>query len=115
MYSVTAAFIDWLISHGYDAHSYPPAEGVEFVTVERTGGGVVDMVDRPTIAIQTWAQTEERAEDMANEIRYLVLTETPPEGVHSVAVNTGAYRFYDEYTRLPRFQLVLDVVSQLTE
>ena len=115
MYSVTAAFVQWLIAHGYDAHSYPPADSDEFVTVERTGGGVVDMVDHPTIAVQTWAQTEARAEDMANEIRYLVLTEAPPEGVHSVTVETGAYRFYDEYTRLPRFQLVLDAACQLTE
>lgn len=115
MFSVTAAFIQWLNSYGYDAHSYPPAEGNEFVTVERTGGGVIDMVDRPSIAIQTWAKTEERAEDMANSIRYLLLTEAPPDGVHSVFINTGAYRFYDEYTRLPRFQLYIDVVSQLTE
>jgi hypothetical protein len=115
MYSVTAAFINWLNTYGYNAHSYPPDDGTEFVTVERTGGGVSDMVDHPTIAVQTWAQTEERAEDMANEIRYLVLTEAPPNGVHGVVINTGPYRFYDEYTRLPRFQLVLDVVSQLTE
>jgi hypothetical protein len=115
MYSVTAAFINWLNTYGYNAHSYPPDDGTEFVTVERTGGGVSDMVDHPAIAIQTWAQTEERAEDMANEIRYLVLTEAPPDGVHGVAVETGAYRFYDEYTRLPRFQLVLDAACQLTE
>jgi hypothetical protein len=52
---------------------------------------------------------------MASEIRYLALTEAPPEGVHGVTVETGAYRFYDEYTRLPRFQLVLDAACQLTE
>lgn len=115
MYSVTAAFIDWLNANGYNAHSYPPASGNEFVTVERTGGGVADMVDRPTLAIQTWATTEERAEDMAAEIRFAVLTQPLPVGVHSASINTGAYRFYDEDTRLPRFQLVLDVVSQLTE
>ena len=115
MYSVTAAFVERLNNLGFDAHSYPPAEGSEFVTVERTGGGVSDMVDRPSLAIQTWAKTEERAEDMANSIRYLLLTEAPPTGVHSVFINTGAYRFYDESTRLPRFQLVLDVASQLTE
>ena len=115
MYSVTAAFIAWLNQKGYSAHSYPPNNENEFVTVERTGGNVADMVDRPTIAIQTWATTEERAEDMANEIRRLVLTSSLPDGVQTARINTGAYRFYDEDTRLPRFQLVLDVVSQLTE
>lgn len=115
MYSVVAAFIQWLNDLGYSAHSYPPADSTEFVTVERTGGGVSDLVDRPAIAIQTWAKTELRAEDMANAIRYALLTSEPPEGVHHVAINTGAYRFYDEDTRLPRFQLYLDVVSQLTD
>ena len=115
MYSVVSAFIQWLNSLGFDAHSYPPNDSTEFVTVERTGGGVVDMVDRPALAIQTWAQTETRAEDMANAIRYALLTGELPGGVHSVSINTGAYRFYDDETRLPRFQLYIDVVSQLTD
>ena len=115
MYSVVSAFIQWLNSLGFDAHSYPPNDSTEFVTVGRTGGGVVDMVDRPALAIQTWAQTETRAEDMANAIRYARLTGELPGGVHSVSINTGAYRFYDDETRLPRFQLYIDVVSQLTD
>lgn len=115
MYSVVSAFIQWLNDLGFDAHSYPPKDSTEFVTVERTGGGVVDLVDRPSLAIQTWAKTETRAEDMANAIRYALLTSEPPNGVHSVSINTGAYRFYDEDTRLPRFQIYIDVVSQLTE
>lgn len=115
MYSVTEAFINWLTANGYTAFSYPPENGEEFVTVERTGGGVADMVDRPSLAIQTWAKTEERAEDMANDIRLKLLTDELPVGVHNVAINTGAYRFYDEDTRLPRFQLYVDAVSQLTE
>lgn len=115
MYSVVSAFIQWLNSLGFDAHSYPPNDSTEFVTVERTGGGVVDMVDRPSLAIQTWAQTETRAEDMANAIRYALLTSELPDGVHSVSINTGAYRFYDDETRLPRFQLYIDVASQLTD
>lgn len=115
MYSVVSAFIYWLNDLGFDAHSYPPKDSTEFVTVERTGGGVSDLVDRPSLAIQTWAKTEARAEDMANAIRIALLTDTLPNGVHSVAINTGAYRFYDDETRLPRFQLYIDVASQLTE
>lgn len=115
MYSVTEAFISWLNNLGFDAHSYPPNDSQEFVTVERTGGGVIDLVDRPSLAIQTWAKTETRAEDMVNAIRLALLTSELPNGVHSVSINTGAYRFYDDETRLPRFQLYIDVVSQLTE
>lgn len=115
MYSVTQSFIEWLGSKGFEAHSYPPNDSQEFVTVERTGGGVEDMVDRPAIAIQTWAQTEARAEEMAIAIKYALLTSALPVGVHNVSINSGAYRFYDEDTRLPRFQMYLDVVSQLTD
>ena len=115
MYSVTQSFIEWLGSKGFEAHSYPLNDSTEFVTVERTGGGVEDMVDRPSIAIQTWAQTEARAEEMAIAIKYALLTSALPVGVHHVSINSGAYRFYDEDTRLPRFQMYLDVVSQLTD
>lgn len=115
MYSVTEEFITWLNGLGYSASTWPPADGTEFVTVERTGGTVADKVDYPTIAIQTWAQTEPRAEEMALEIRNEALLSTMPEGVNSVAVNAGPYPFWDEDTRLPRYQLVLDIVCQLID
>ena len=115
MYSVTEQFVKWLGEKGYSASTYPPKTGSEFVTVERTGGGVVDMVDRPSIAIQTWAKTETRAEEMANEIIELLLLNSLPYGVHHVAVDSGPYSFWDEDTRLPRYQIALDCVSYLTD
>jgi len=36
-----------------------------------------------------------------------------PLGVHAISVSAGPYRFYDEATRRPRYQLVLDVTCQL--
>ena len=114
-FSVTAAFVSWLASKGYQAHTYPPATGDEFVTVERTGGYVEDLVDKPSISIQAWAATEPRAEEMANAIRLLLATGDLPAGVYRASVNSGPYRFYDEDTRLPRYQLYLDAVCQLTE
>ncbi|MBQ9020852.1 MAG: hypothetical protein IJ113_02395 [Eggerthellaceae bacterium] len=85
----------------------------EFVTIERTGGAVADMVDHPTIAVQTWAPTDARAEEMANAIRLELLSSSKPFGVHHVTVNSGPYPFWDEETRCPRYQLVLDITSQL--
>lgn len=114
MYSITEEFIKWLSVMGYDAYSYPPKDSKEFVTVERTGGDVENLVDYPTIAIQTWAQTQDRAEEMANEIRVAALTLARPFGVHSVRVNSGPYAFFDESTRLPRYQVVLDCAAYLT-
>lgn len=114
-YSVTEQFVKWLAAQGYTASTYPPVSGDEFVTVERTGGGVVDMVDHPSIAIQAWAVTEARAEEMANAIRDLLLLGSLPYGVHHVTVDSGPYPFWDEDTRLPRYQLALDCTSYLTD
>lgn len=113
MYSVTEEFVRWLNGLDYAASTYPPASGDSFVTVERTGGYVADLVDHPTVAIQTWAQTEADAEEMALEIRNEALLYSVPDGVHHIGVNAGPYPFWDESTRLPRYQLVLDVTCNL--
>lgn len=113
MYSVEQSFVEWLADRGYAASTYPPKDGTEFVTVERTSGGVEDMLDKPTVAIQTWAQTAPRAEEMAIAIRN-ALFYSRPYGVAHIQVD-GMYPFWDESTRLPRYQLVLDCTAQLTE
>ena len=114
MYSVEQSFVAWLTAKGYAASTYPPDRGSEFVTVERTSGGVQDLIDYPTVAIQTWAQSAPRAEQMAVSIRNALLTTSRPTGVAHINVD-GLYPFYDESTRLPRYQLVLDCVAQLTD
>lgn len=113
MYSVEQSFVEWLVGKGYAASTYPPATGSEFVTVERTGGPVADLIDHPTVAIQTWAQSPTRAEEMAIAIRNALFT-SRPDGVANIAVD-GLYPFWDESTRLPRYQLVLDCTAQLTD
>ena len=111
-YSITEQFVSWLTSLGYTASTYPPADAqTPFVTVERVGGGVVDMVDRPQIAIQAWADTEAEAEQIATEIRNAAILQPHPYGVCSVFVNTGAYPFWDESTGKPRYQLLLDCTA----
>lgn len=114
MYSVTEEFIKWLAGLAYTASTYPAKDAQPpFVTVERTGGYVADLVDHPTVAIQTWAATEAEAEAMAIEIRNEALVSTIPAGVHHVGVNSGPYPFWDDDTRCPRYQLVLDVTCNL--
>ena len=118
MYSVTEAFVSHLLALGYDAYSIVPGDEdapTEFVTVERTGGAVTDMVDHPSLAIQCWAATDEDAERLANDVRAQIVTGTRPSGVTRVAVDSGPYRFYDEYTRCQRYQMALDATCQLTD
>lgn len=115
MYSVTEAFVAWLADQGYAAHTYPPKSGSEFVTVERLGGNTENLIDYPSMALQVWAKTAERAEELANSIRLALLTGNRPHGVYRAIVDSGPYPFYDEDTRMPRYQLVLDCTSQLTD
>lgn len=114
-FSATESLVAWIASLGYAAavRRYDGAPA-ELVTVERTGGGVSSFVDHPLVAVQAWAETEERAAEMASELRLALTTSQPPTGIHSVRANAGPYAFYDEETRLPRYQLVLDVSCQLT-
>lgn len=113
-FSVTEAMVGWLASLGHRASAdVPNPMPDEFVTVERTGGGASDWIDRPLVAVQAWALTPERAEALANSVRLSLLTTAPPAGIHSVRANTGPYKFYDPETRRPRYQLVLDVACQL--
>lgn len=116
MYSVTEAFVSHLLQLGYDAYANVPADPpAEFVTVERTGGSVTDLVDHPSLAIQCWAATDEAAERLANVVRAQIVCGARPFGVTRIDVNSGPYRFYDEYTRCPRYQMALDATCQLTD
>lgn len=113
-FSVTEAVVGWLGDLGYSASSRVPAGAADtFVTVERVGGGPASWVDRATLAVQVWAPTEDGAEGAANELRLRLLSERPPSGIHSVRVQAGPYPFFDDHTRCPRYQLVLDVAAQL--
>ncbi len=116
MYSVTQALIEWLVALGYSAAARPNRDSMPpFVTVERTGGYVADLLDHPIMAVQTWASTEAEAEAMALSIRNSVLLSERPHGVSRIDINAGPYPFYDEETRCPRYQLVLDVTCQLID
>ncbi len=115
MYSITEQTVAWLAELGFRASTYPPADGGEFVTAERTGGGVDSMADHPVMAVQAWAPTEERAEAMATEVRDAALTGPWPYGVTAMRVNSGPYRWYDDGTRMPRYQLTLDVTCIIAE
>lgn len=113
-FSVTGALVAWDVWGGHPCSTRAPSPMPDaFFTVERVGGGVQNLVDRASVAVQAWAPTDEQAEALANSARMAVLTAAPPEGVHSVRVETGPYPFYDESTRRARYQMVLDVACQL--
>ena len=109
-FSATEAAVSWLASMGYAASSRVPGSmPPRFVTVERVGGSVADMVDAARLAVQAWADTDAEAEGMANAIRNVLLTSAPPNGVFSVRVDAGPYQFYDNDTKKARYQIVLEL------
>lgn len=113
MYSLTESLITWLSALGYTAHTRPPKNApAEFVTVERTGGYTENFVDHASIAIQTWAATEARADEMANAIRYAAIVGERPDGIAHMSVS-GLYPFFDPSTGKPRYQLTLDVTAHI--
>lgn len=113
-FSVTQALVKHLRSMGYEASSRVPRKMPdEFVTVERVGGGTASLVDHPSMALQTWAQSDARAEEMGNAVKVALLMNPPPRGIHSIRVETGPYQFYDEETGRARYQMVLAVTCQL--
>lgn len=119
-YSVTKALIDWLLDLGFDAHANVPGSIPSYgtVTVERTGGYVADLVDHAEMAVQCWGETDLAAATLADDVRNYLLTHYSnyrprPVGTYAISVSAGPYRFYDEATRRPRYQLVLDVTCQL--
>ena len=115
VYSIEEAVRNWLVDMNYDAYvRVPKARPQPFLTVERTGGNVADMVDHPTFAVQAWADTEPEAEEMLLEIRELLVTGDVPSGFYRVEAESY-YPWFDDSTRLPRYQLVLNCTTQLTK
>lgn len=119
LFSITEAMVAWLSSLGYRASTIPPKDAPDnpsrFVTVEKTGGDVRNLVEHSTIAIQAWARTDAQAEEMANAIKGALLLGERPARIHSVFVDSGPYRFYDKETRTPRYQTLYSITSQLLE
>lgn len=115
MYSVTGEIVAWLTTLGFAASTRVRDDAPsEFVTVERTGGGITNMVDHPTVAVQTWAKSEARAEDIANIIRAATIIGNLPHGVSEMRPTSGPYPFYDNNTRSPRMQTVYNVTCWVT-
>ncbi len=117
-YSIEAALVEWLGDLGYTASTNVPAHRPDrFVTVERESGGVDNLVDHPTVTVQTWALSRDEAETDGRDIRLLAETATRegtlPEGVYAMTANAGPYSFPDEDSDMPRYQTLYDITCAL--
>ena len=116
IYSLEEHAIEWLDGLGFDSYvTVPKNRPSRFVLVENLGGNVEDHIDHPTLAIQTWADTDTQAKGDSFAIRDYALSLNLPSGVHSMRVNSGPYKFYDEDSDMPRYQTLYDVTCQLVD
>lgn len=51
----------------------PASHPKRFITVERTGGRRTPLLDRPSLAIQCWAESQVKASDLADTLADVVL------------------------------------------
>lgn len=113
--NIERTLIEWGESH----LPYPVCLGVqpdseeEFVTVERVGGGddAHGAIDRPTVAVQCWAATRERAAEMAYEV------DARMQGLCSdvggvTDVSRNSFYLFDGPDGDPRYQMVYDMTTQ---
>ena len=104
MFDIEAALVGWLAERtGVPAFgSVPEDKPPEFLTVERTGGATALGIDRPTVAVQAWAESPAAAMGLALKIRRLAVERKAD----------ATYSFPDPKSRRARCQLVLDIVSR---
>ena len=111
--NVEQAVIQALSAAGYDAYADAPNPMPEsFVTVERTGGGSRDMVDRPMLAVQCWAAGRKAAADMAEAVRAELEGLEGTRGLGAVKVSS-LYNWPDPSTRKARYQLVVELAAHI--
>ena len=115
-FSIEAALIAWLTGQtGAPCYAEVPAERPdEFCTVERTGGPASIGIDNPSVAIQAWGPTKYRAQELAIKVRDAMLyraVEIPQ--VRGCTVNSGPYPFPDEDSGQHRYQLYVNMTTEI--
>lgn len=80
-----------------------------FVTVEKTGSSTEDKVRRATLAIDSWASTQEAAALLNEEIIAAMYAATSLAQISEVQCETD-YNFTDTKTRKARYSAMFGVV-----
>lgn len=112
--NVEQALIKQLKALGRDAYADAPnpMPRADFVTVERTGGGVVDAVDHPTLAVQCWSTSRKCAADLADAVRGDLASITGTGGFGAVTVQS-IYNWPDPLSRRARYQLTVEATAHV--
>ena len=108
--NIEAAVIAHLRSAGFEAYAdVPTSRPSSFVTVERVGGTADAVaIERPTVAVQSWAQTRYQASELALLVdeSMRALAETP----EVTRVSLNSMHNHPDVSGQPRYQGVYDIV-----
>lgn len=104
---IESTILSFLNNAGLDAPLYmeiPENPPEEFYILENTGQSMRDHVRTTTMAVQSYAQSMERAADLAYEIDEIILeTLQELDDVAGVRLNS-LYNFTDQSTKQYRYQ-----------
>ena len=83
----------------------------EFVTVERAGGSLANVViDHASIVIQSWAKTRHDASELAISVDLAMHCFVDEKGVSNVERNAGPYNFPDPDNTQARYQSLYEII-----
>jgi len=112
--NIEAHIIQWLNSLDLGCRAYadvPPEYPEEFVQVIRIGGQRDSVaIDRPRIALQLWAGSNERAAELAYQLDELVITGLRQDSRISKVSRTALYSYSGSDSGHARYQIELDIV-----
>lgn len=89
----------------------PKTRPDSFVTVERTGGSrdYYGLIDRPTIAVQSWAETRYKASQLANDVDKAMHALVGSNGITNVETNTITN--FPSTDGVPRYQGLYEITN----
>jgi hypothetical protein len=89
----------------------PNSRPKEFISLERVSGDNYSIIlDRPTLAVQVWADTRAKASNLAYKVNDILQSLINLQGIQKVKTNS-IYNFPDETGKTARYQIVLDLVT----
>ena len=83
--------------------------GDKFVLIEKTGGGMSDMLPSSTFAVQSWGGSLYEAMSLNERVKEAMLNLPSVKEVSKCSLNSD-YNYTDTATKHPRYQAVFDVV-----
>lgn len=89
--------------------SVPHPAPAEFVTVEKTGSGQADRIDRATVAVQSWSSSRASAAALNELAKAAMLAAVSEPEISSVQLNSD-YNYTDLTMDKPRYQAVFEIV-----